>query len=379
MRWILYVDMDAYYVSCELRDRPELAGRPVIVGPDPRLGPTRGVVLSASYEARAFGIRSALPVLQAVRLCPGAVWIPADHAKYDAIAREVRLHLAGRVPRVVALSIDEAACEVDAAGPDEARQAALDLQSSIRTGLRLPASIGAAVHRVVAKIASDRAKPGGVVVVSPEETASFLAPLPIRAVPGVGPKTAERLRLAGVERIGDVLAVRPALVRRAVGSFADELLALARGVPEDHHRDEGGPRSRSAAETFLEDEGDSERLAASLDQLARSLARSLAEERLWFRSVTVAVRWEDFGHGQRSRTMASATDDPGVLAALAARVLAELRAKESAGRRRKIRTLSVSASRLAPAPATQRRLDAFVAGSDRTVKNGARLSDRASS
>ncbi|HEY6238181.1 MAG TPA: DNA polymerase IV [Thermoplasmata archaeon] len=379
MRWTLYVDMDAYYVSCELRERSELVGGPVIVGPDPRLGPTRGVVLSASYEARAFGIHSAMPVAQAVRLCPAAVWIPADHSKYAAVAREVLGHLEGRVLRVVSLSIDEAACEIEAADAVAAERAARELQESIRSDLHLPASIGVAAHRVVAKIASDRAKPGGVVVVPPDQTQAFLAPLPVRAVPGVGPKTAERLRGAGVERIGDLLTVSPRSVRRAVGGFAAELVALARGSPADLRSDDAGPRSRSAAETFLEDEEDVDRIAAALDRLAAGLSGSLAEERLWFRTVTVGVRWADFSHTQRSRTLASPTGDPAILRASAQRILVDWRAKESAGPRRKIRTLSLSVGRLSTAPAAQQRLDAFDGGSDRTVKNGAPLSDRASS
>jgi len=379
MAWTLYVDIDAYYVSCELRDRPELLGRPVIVGPDPRLGPTRGVVLSASYEARAFGVRSALPVGQALRLCPDAVWIPADHRKYEAVAHEVRAYLGRRFPRVVALSIDEAACEVEVAGPQEARAAGLALQASLRSDLRLPASIGASVHRVVAKIASDRAKPGGVVVVAPTETAAFLAPLPVRVVPGVGPKTAERLTQAGVTTIGDLLTARPAALRKAVGSFAFELLALARGEPAAHAADESGPRSRSAAETFLEDEGDPARLAEALQGLAVGLARSLAEEGLWFRSVTVAVRWENFEHGQRGRTLAASTDDPAVLATTAARLMTELRAKGLGGAPRRVRTLSLSVGRLSAAPPSQRRLDAFTPGAEGTVKSGTSLSDRASS
>ncbi|HEV8050693.1 MAG TPA: DNA polymerase IV, partial [Thermoplasmata archaeon] len=187
MRWVLYVDIDAYYVSCELRTRPELVGRAVIVGPDPHLGATRGVVLSASYEARAFGVRSAMPVGEAARRCPDAVWLPADFPKYGAMAEEVRTLLRGRFGDVVPLSIDEAAVSVDAADDEAAGAAALSAQTALREQLGLPASIGVATSRTVAKIASDRAKPGGVVVVRPGSVATFLAPLPIRAIPGVGP------------------------------------------------------------------------------------------------------------------------------------------------------------------------------------------------
>jgi DNA polymerase-4 len=201
----------------------------------------------------------------------------------------------------------------------------------------------------------------------------------VRAVPGVGPKTAERLRAVGVERIGDLLTVPPRSVRQAVGGFATQLMSLARGAPADLPTDDSGPRSRSAAETFLEDEDDVTRIAAALDRLAVGLSGSLAEERLWFRTVTVGVRWADFSHSQRSRTLGSVTDDPAILRASAQRIMVDWRAKESAGARRKIRTLSLSVGRLSPGPAAQQRLDAFDGGSDRTVKNGPPLSDRASS
>src|SRR5580692_10524917 len=198
MRWVVYLDIDAYYVSCELRDRPDLVGRPVIVGPDPGLRPTRGVVLSASYEARKFGVRSAMPAREAARRCPEAVWIAADFPKYGRTAEEVRDLLRARFGEVVPLSIDEAAVGVDAADDGAAGAVAVAVQAEIRTTLGLPVSIGVATSRTVAKIASDRAKPGGVVVVRPESVATFLGPLPIRAVPGVGPKTEARLATYGI-------------------------------------------------------------------------------------------------------------------------------------------------------------------------------------
>ncbi|EQD52996.1 DNA polymerase IV, partial [mine drainage metagenome] len=154
--WILYVDLDAYYVSCERRDRPELADRPVIVGPPPAAGPTRGVVLSASYDVRARGVRSAMPVAQAARLAPDAVWVAPDFAKYERVAEEFRACLGRVSPHVEPLSIDEAAVRIGPGSAERARAAAVEVQSMLRAELGLPSSIGVATARVVAKIASDR-------------------------------------------------------------------------------------------------------------------------------------------------------------------------------------------------------------------------------
>jgi DNA polymerase IV (archaeal DinB-like DNA polymerase) len=349
MRWTLYVDMDAYYVSCELRDRPELAGLAVIVGPDPKLGPTRGVVLSASYAARAFGVRSALPVGQAARLCPDAVWIPAHFPLYEQVAHEVREHLAQYGGRVVPLSIDEAAVEVDVAEEAEAETLARQIQGSIKEHLHLPASIGVSPYRTVAKIASDRAKPGGIVVVPPEGTAAFLAPLTVRSVPGVGPKTAERLQDVGVVRIADLVGIHPIRLREAVGSFAAELIALARGEPHEGRDGETtGPRSRSAAETFVADVADLASLLAAADRLAEDLGRALTSEGLGFQTVTVAVRWEDFDRIQRSQTLPGVRRDASTLRTGARHLLQALWAREASGRHRRARTLSISAERLRP-------------------------------
>jgi nucleotidyltransferase/DNA polymerase involved in DNA repair len=361
MRYWLYVDMDAFYVSCELRERPDLVGHPVIVGPDPRLGFARGVVLSASYEARKFGVRSAIPAARALRMCPEAVWIRADFAKYERAAREIRDLLAARGDRVVPLSIDEAAVAVDVPGPEEGRRAALSIQSALRDQLKLPASLGVATDRTVAKIASDRAKPAGVVVVAPSETAQFLAALPVEVVPGIGPKTAERLHAIGATTIGSLLELPAARLRSAVGEMATELRALARGTPTDRTSDEDGrgPRSRSTAQTFGEDIGDLEELHQVADGLSASLAGSLASEKLRFQTVTVGLRWEDFERTQRSHTLSAAHEDAATLRGAARRVLAEAWAEERHGAGRKVRTLTVGVERLTDRRMRQLPLEEF--------------------
>ncbi len=358
-RWILYVDMDAFYVSCELRDFPELNGLPVIVGPDPGKGPTRGVVLSASYEARKFGVHSAQPVLQASRLCPDARWVPADFPKYERVSGEVMGRLERFSADVRPMSIDEAALGADLPGPAEAETLARQIQLDLRESLRLPSSIGTATSRLVAKIATDRAKPAGIRVVPPEDVPAFLAPLPVRAVPGIGPKTEERLREVGVERIGQFVEVPRSTLYRAVGGFADELRRLARGEYADPPETLSGPRSRSTEETFERDLESFDVVEEALGRLSRALADLLARERLRYQTVTVGVRWADFSRVQRSRTLPAAREGVGDLEGTAARLLREIWSMEQSGRGRAVRMISIGAERLVPARLKSIPLDRF--------------------
>ncbi|MGA8710998.1 MAG: DNA polymerase IV [Thermoplasmata archaeon] len=358
-RWILYVDLDAYYVSCELRDRPELRGRPVIVGPPPAEGPTRGVVLSASYEARPSGVRSAMPVGVASRLCPDAVWIPPDFGKYERIAREVRTVLRRHSPTVVPYSIDEAAVILDGADAEQARRTAEVIQQELLRELSLPASIGIAPYRTIAKIATDRAKPAGIRLVTAEEAPSFLAPLPVRAIPGVGPKTEEILHGRGIRTIGELAAAKPSELTRGLGSFAGDLIALARGQPHEEPEGSDEPRSRSTDHTFARDVDRWEEIEASIRTLASELSSALDDEELRYGTVGVAYRWADFSRSQRSRSLGAAREGALPLTETAVRLARELWDSERAARQRPVRTVSVRTERLAPRTQRQVVLDDF--------------------
>ncbi|HTW39506.1 MAG TPA: DNA polymerase IV [Thermoplasmata archaeon] len=359
MRWTVYVDLDAYYVSVELRERPELVGQPVIVGPPPAEGPTRGVVLSASYEARAFGVHSAQPAGQAARLCPTAVWIRPDHSKYGRVAEEVRTLLHRFSPEVLPFSIDEAAVRVDLPTPQEAEGLARRIQGALRSDLGLPASIGVARTRAVAKIATDRAKPAGVVVVPPETEAAFLAPLPVRAIPGVGPKTEELFRAAGVLTIGQLATRKPSELARKVGGYAREWVALARGEGRDAVEADPGPRSRSTDRTFARDIDSWEEIEPRVRELATDLAASLEKEGLRFATVGVAFRWTDFTRSQRSRTLGAMHEGAESIATSAVRLARELWDAERAARRRAVRTLTVRTERLAERRQRQSSLETY--------------------
>ena len=357
--WVLYVDLDAFYVSCELRDRPELKGRPVIVGPPPAEGPTRGVVLSASYEARPSGVHSAMPVAVAARLCPDAVWIPPDFAKYERVAGDVRTVLRRHSPTVIPYSIDEAAVLVRGVEAEEARRRAGAIQRALLEELALPASVGVATSRAIAKIATDRAKPAGILLVLPEEAAAFLAPLPVRAIPGVGPKTEEILHGLGVQTIGELAGRKPSELVRALGSFAGELVALARGEPREEPETSEEPRSRSTDHTFARDVDRWEEVEATVRTLAGELAATLDRENLRYGTVGVAYRWADFSRSQRSRSLGAAREGTVPLAEAAVRLARELWESERSSRRRPVRTVSVRTERFVPRTQRQVFLDAF--------------------
>jgi DNA polymerase IV len=361
-RWVVYVDLDAFYVSCELRERPELRGKPVIVGPPPSEGPSRGVVLSASYEARKFGVRSALPAVVAARLCPDATWIGPDFRKYGEVSVKVRELLARYSEQVVPLSIDEAAVTIDASDPASARAVAEQIQQDLMRSLDLPASLGVATTRIVAKIATDQAKPAGIRLVPPEGVAAFLAPLSVGAIPGVGPKTQEILRRHGATTIGELAARKPSEVAGWLGGFGRELVALARGTPIFSTESEGGPRSRSTDLTFANDIGSWDDLEAAVGRLARELATSLEGEGLRYAGVGVAYRWADFTRSQRSRTLPAAQEGPATLSEVAVRLARELWEAEQTGRRRPVRTVSVRTERLSERTQRQVSLDDFRSG-----------------
>ena len=357
--WVLYVDLDAYYVSCELRDRPELQGRPVIVGPPPSGGPTRGVVLSASYEARPSGVRSAMPVAVAARLCPEAVWIPPDFEKYERISRDVRAVLRRHSSTVIPFSIDEAAVVVGGVDADEARRIAGSIQEELLEELSLPASVGVARSRALAKIATDRAKPAGIRLVLPEEAAAFLAPLPVRAIPGVGPKTEELLHGLGILTVGELAGRKPSELTRALGSFAGELIAIARGEPREEPEVSEEPRSRSTDRTFARDVDRWEEIEGTVRTLAGELAAALDRENLRYGTVGVAYRWADFSRSQRSRSLGAAREGALPLTEAAVRLARELWDSERSSRHRPVRTVSVRTERFAPRTQRQVFLDEF--------------------
>jgi len=308
VRTILHVDLDAFFAAVEQRDHPEWRGKPLVVG----MGGAndRGVVSAASYEARAFGVHSAMPIRTAKRLCPGCLFVPVRGAAYQAASREVMAILRRFTPLVEPISIDEAFLDVTASerlfGDGEA--IARQIKATIQGELSLTASVGVAATKLVAKIASDLRKPDGLVVVEPGTEASFLAPLPISRLWGVGPSTAAALRDFSVATIGDLAALdRAALVRR-FGKHGAALVDRAHGRDGDPVDDPDAAKSVSHEHTFDEDTSDPDVLERTLLAMAEGVSGRLRHAGLKAATVTVKVRDSGFNTVTRQRTLRDPTD-----------------------------------------------------------------------
>jgi len=300
-RAIAHVDMDAFYAAVEQRDRPELRGRAVIVGADPK---GRGVVSACSYEARVFGVRSAMPISRAYRLCPHGVYLPVDMTKYARVSAEIMAILAEFSPLVEPVSVDEAFLDLTGTAtlwgppPDAVRA----IKSRIRAQTGLTASAGLAANKFVAKVASDLEKPDGLVVVPPGREAEFLAPLPIERLWGVGKATAKELQGLGVATIGQLQRLAPAVLTARLGPHGSDLLALAFGRDGRPVEPFSPPKSMGAETTFGRDCRDPARLEETLRGQAERVARELRADGLAACRVTLKLRWADFRTLTRSHT-----------------------------------------------------------------------------
>jgi nucleotidyltransferase/DNA polymerase involved in DNA repair len=340
-RTILHLDMDAFFAAVEQRDREELRGQPVIVGADPQGGRGRGVVSTASYEARRYGVASAMPISEAFRRCPHGVYLTPDMERYAEESRRVMeiLHRASDV--VEPVSIDEAFLDVTGSaralgdGPTIARR----LKEWIRAERRLSASVGVAASKLVAKIASDMEKPDGLVVVAPGTEAAFLAPLPVRRLWGVGPRMEEQLAKLGVATIGQLAALDPARLERRLGTHGHDLQRLARGEDDREVIAQGaGAKSLGQEHTYDRDTADPARLRATLLALADGVAARLRAHGLRARTVTLKYRDEDFRTTTHARTVREATDSGRALFDVAQALFAEVH------RGRKVRLLGIYTS-----------------------------------
>ena len=357
---ILHVDMDAFFVSVELLDRPELVGHPVVVGGTGG----RGVVASASYEARAYGLHSAQPTAQARRLCPDAVFLPGDHRRYSEVSGRI-MEVFGRfTPLVEPLSLDEAFLDVRGAvrlfGSSE--RIAHQIRAAVHEAEGLTCSVGVAPNKFLAKLASEAAKPAAapsgpvpgaeVLVVAPGEELAFLHPLPVSALWGVGPKTAEKLDRLAIRTVGDLAALPLDVLRHAVGDASGRHLhALANGRDEravvPHHR----AKSIGHEETFPADLADRADLDRELVRLADGVAMRLRSAGVAARTVVVKVRFGDFSTVTRSITVPEPVDSGRALWQTAKGLLDQLDTAPG------VRLLGVSGFGLVPAGIRQLRLD----------------------
>ena len=339
MRRILHIDMDAFYASVEQRDNPFLLGKPLVVGGQPN---RRGVVAAASYEARAFGVRSAMSMAKAVTLCPSLIIVPPDFSRYKAASTTIFNLYREVTPLVEPLSLDEAYLDVTENSWNEplATTVAKRLKQRIRDATGLTASAGVAPNKFLAKIASGWKKPDGLTVIPPDRVEPFLQRLPVDALWGVGPVTADKLRARGINRLVDVRTFDDHALREAVGSMAEWLKRLANGIddrPVVAHRD---AKSSGSENTYPADLIDILTIRAEIADMVGHAVTWLERRELLARTVTVKVRYSDFTTITRSHTAKASRDEADMLA----RAL-QLLQKTAAGQR-PVRLLGVSVHNL---------------------------------
>jgi DNA polymerase IV len=329
------MDMDAFYASVEQRDNPSLRGKPLVVGGQPN---RRGVVAAASYEARQFGVRSAMSMARAVRLCPALLIVPPDFARYKASSSAVFALFREVTPLVEPLSLDEAYLDVTENAWHEplATTVARKLKDRIRAETGLTASAGVAPNKFLAKIASAWKKPDGLTVISPDRVEPFLQQLPVDALWGVGPVTARKLRARGIERLVDVRATDATDLRDIVGSLAEWLRQLANGIDDRPVVPNRESKSSGSENTYPEDLTDLSTIRHEITEMAADAVRWLATKTLLARTVTIKVRYSDFSTITRSHTTIATRD----LAAIVSRAV-QLLERTEAGTR-PVRLLGVS-------------------------------------
>lgn len=319
LRKIIHIDMDAFYASVEQRDDPTLRGQPIAVGG----GGPRGVVATASYEARAFGVKSAMPGARARRLCPSLIFVPPRFDAYRAVSGQIRAIFARFTDMIQPLSLDEAYLDVTVNKPGiaSATQVAAEIRALIRAETGLTASAGVSYNKLIAKLASDQNKPDGICVVRPSEGPAFIAAMPVRRIHGVGPVTAARMHALGIETGADLRARDMAFLQAHFGSSANYYYRAARGQDDRPVRERELRKSVSVEDTFFDDLTDRERLVAEIDRIATGLWGRVEKAQAWGRTVTLKIKFADFRIITRSRSFATPVRSPDLLAQAARELL----------------------------------------------------------
>ena len=343
MRVILHVDLDAFFPSVEVREHPEFKDKAVVVGADPKEGKGRGVVSSASYEARKFGIRSAMPISRAWKLCPDCVYLKPHFDLYIPASNSIMYILKSHADKFEQGGIDEAYLDISSRVKDfdEAEEYAKRIMEEVLEKERLTCSIGVAPNKLVAKIASDFKKPYGLTVVKQEDVQSFLHPLAVRKIPGIGPKTEHALKDLNIETIRDLASTKPEMLARLFGSWGARLLELAKGIDDSEVVEEYETKSIGRDITFEKDADDEVQIFRVLDELAEEVHEDVITNGFKFKTITVRIRYQDFDTHTRSKSMLFPTNDLDILKNTAKRLIASfLRGN------RKVRLIGVRDSNL---------------------------------
>ena len=360
MRVILHVDMDSFFSAVEVRANPELRGLPVIVGGkierEEGDGKIRGVVSTCSYEAREYGIHSAMALSKAYKLCPDAKVLPVTMPLYKRVSREIMVILRNYADKMEQVSIDEAFLDVSTKVADwnDARKYAERIKSDIRENEGLTCSIGVASNKTIAKIASDFVKPDGLTVVEEGEASEFLAPLPVKRIPGVGPKTGETLKRMGIAHIGQLAAVDVQKLAAAFGKYGRRLHLVAHGIDEREVEEECARKSLSRERTFAEDTSDAAVVNTCVDALAEEVYNAMKQEGVVFKTVSIKVKFDDFATHTRAKTLKSIHSDLSTLRKTAKELMSTFSSKEGKGKQ--IRLVGVRVSNLGVIDEKQRRI-----------------------
>jgi DNA polymerase-4 len=341
-RAIVHLDLDAFYAAVEVLEDPSLAGKPVVVGGRPE---ERGVVAAASYPARAFGIRSAMPMYNALQLCLQAIVVPSRHSLYHEYSRRVMAILHQAAPLVEQISVDEAYLDLtdQVIAWEEAVEIARVLQQRVGDEVGLSASLGVATNKLVAKVASDHDKPGGLTVVRPGDEAAFLSPLPVRMIWGVGPVTAQKLAEMGVTTVGELARVPEVELRERFGQHGVEMARLARGIDTHPVVAEYERKSVSQERTFARDLRDPSALRRQIWRLSQGVAEHLQRADLAAGTVAIKLRYGDFETLTRQTSLDVPTDDARVIYRTAMALL-----RRTWKRGRPVRLLGVAGQNLCP-------------------------------
>jgi len=358
-RVIIHVDMDAFYASVEIRENPALEGKPVVVGADPREH-RRGVVLTASYEARRFGVRSAMSCVEAARRCPEAVFVAPHFELYGRVSGEIMDTLRTFADRLQPSGIEEGYLDVTVRSGgnfSRAHELAREIKAAVRKQHRLSCTIGIAPTKAVAKIASDFAKPDGLTVVARDDVAAFLAPISVRKILGVGPKTADRLKELGLELIEDLQTYNRQDLIEQLGAFGEYLQDVAMGRDAEEVVEPTGPPESISTETTFEKDFDAyDDVWPELDALARSLHEQLLHEKFAYRTVTLKAKYSNFEIHTRSKSLKIHTTDLEPILILSQTMLKEVLASG-----RKVRLIGVRLSNLLERAAPQTTLSKWTA------------------
>ncbi len=304
-RVILHVDMDHFFTAIEEREHPEYKGKPVVVGADPKEGKGRGVVSTCNYEARKFGVKSGMPISKAWKLCPQAVYLPVNYDLYTQVSERIMAILRKYADKFEVWGIDEAFLDVTSRVKDyaEAEALARQIKREILEKEGLTCSIGVGPNKLVAKIASDHQKPDGLTVVKPEDAEKFLEPLSVRKLLWVGRKTEQKLKAMGIKTIGDLARYDPAVLAEAFGVVGTQLYLMAHGIDKSEVEERGEIKSISRDVTFEEDTSNFSLVLETLDRLSGEVHGDLQKKQLYFKTVTVRIRYENFETHTHSKTL----------------------------------------------------------------------------